>query len=201
MGNYILEATSWNDQAHNVIETFVKNVDEEKFVAPGCRDFSITSDSIDFSKLSNSETEKFFSENVIPYIEEGNTSTYTTPNGVYKNGVFTSNEQTAAANAKRAEAKDAARNKSIANFKKKYGFDPSVNSVRSIVKVGRNVIGVVYARNEWQSEYGNKANQISVKLVKDQGASKCYEIYSSWGAFYEGYFWTRNNVITSVSWK
>ena len=89
----------------------------------------------------------------------------------------------------------------VAPFKKKYGFDPSVNNVRSIIKVGRNVLAVIYARNEWQSEYGNKANQISVKLVKDQGASKCYEIYSSWGAFYEGYFWTRNNVITSITWK
>jgi hypothetical protein len=201
MGNYILEATSCGDQAHNVIETFVKNVDEEKFMAPGCRDFSITSDSIDFSKLSNSETEKFFSENVIPYIERGNTSTYTTPNGVYKNGVFTSNEQTAAANAKRAEAKDAARNKSIANFKKKYGFDPSVNSVRSIVKVGRNLIGVVDARNEWLEEYDSPLIGIRVKLVKDQGTSKCFEFYSNAGAFYCGYFWVRNNVITSVSWK
>ena len=89
----------------------------------------------------------------------------------------------------------------VAPFKKKYGFDPSVNNVRSIIKVGRNVLAVIDARNEWQSEYGNKANQISVKLVKDQGASKCYEIYSSWGAFYEGYFWTRNNVITSITWK
>ena len=88
--------------------------------------------------------------------------------------------------------------KLVANFKKKYGFDPSVNDVRSIVKVGRNVLGVIDARNEWQSEYGNKVNQISVELVKDQGASKCYKFYSNWGAFYCGYFWTRNNIITSI---
>ena len=204
-GNYILKPTSCREGAIDVIETFVKNVDEEKFVAPGCSDFSITSDSIDFSKLSNSETEKFFSENVIPYIEVGNTSTYTTPNGVYKNGVFTSNEQTAAANAKRAETRNANMNKSIATFKKKYGFDPSVDNARYVVKVGRNLIGVVDDRNEWITEYHKELNRIGntgiikVSLDIDHGSRKCYKFY--YNDYYQGFIWVRNNVITSVSWK
>ena len=205
MGNYILKPTSCREGPINVIETFAKNVDEEKFVAPGCSDFSITSDSIDFSKLSNSETEKFFSENVIPYIEEGNTSTYTTPNGVYKKGVFTSNEQTAAANAKRAETRNANMNKSIANFKKKYGFDPSVDNARYVVKVGRNLIGVVDDRNEWLNEYHKdldryfQLGKISVSLDVDYGSRKCYKFY--YDDYYQGFIWVKNNIITSVSWK
>ena len=187
------------------MEIFAKNVNKEKFIAPLSWNISITSDSIDFEKLSNSETEKFIREEVIPYIEDGTSKyvTYTTPNGKFKEGVFTSNKQAAAAEAKRAAEKAAVINKSIASFKKKYGFDPSIKNVRSIVKVGRNVLGVVNARNEWIDEYAegpDRNETIKVRLVKDQGISKCYEFFSVAGAFYCGYFWTRNDVITSIHW-
>lgn len=184
------------------MEIFAKNVNKEKFIAPLDWNISITSDSIDFEKLSNSETEKFIREEVIPYIEDGTSKyvTYTTPNGKFKEGVFTSNKQAAAAEAKRAAEKAADYNKSIASFKKKYGFDPSIDNVRAIVKVGRNSIGVINARNEWLKEYGEPLISIHVKLVKDQGTSKCYEFFSGAGGFYCGYFWVRNNVITSIYW-
>lgn len=118
----------------------------------------------------------------------------------YKDGVVRTEDQINKENDRIATEKAAVYNKSIASFKKKYGFDPSIDNVRAIVKVGRSVLGVIDARNEWLSEYGNKLDQISVKLVKDNGASKCYEFYSGWGAFYCGYFWTRNDVITSIYW-
>ena len=118
----------------------------------------------------------------------------------YKDGVLKTAAQIKKEREQKEAEKAAALNKSIASFKKKYGFDPSIDNVRAIVKVGRSVLGVIDARNEWLIEYGNKLNQISVKLVQDNGASKCYEFYSGWGAFYCGYFWTRNDVITSIHW-
>ena len=92
--------------------------------------------------------------------------------------------------------------KLVANFKKKYGFDPSVNDVKYIVKVGRNILNIVDARNEWVQEYSDNRNaKVSVKLSIDHGTSKCYDFYWMNGAYYMGFFWVKNNVITSVSWK
>ena len=92
--------------------------------------------------------------------------------------------------------------KKVASFKKKYGFDPSVNDVKYIVKVGRNVLGVVDDRNKWVDDYSDCRNCIvTVALAKDQGTSKCYKFYWMNGAYYMGYFWVRNNVITSIHWE
>ncbi len=89
----------------------------------------------------------------------------------------------------------------VAPFKKKYGFDPSVNDVRYIVKVGRNLLHILDARNEWVDEYAdNRNNKVTVKLARDQGARKCYHFYWFNTAYYCGYFWVNNNVITSIHW-
>ena len=202
MGSHILK-TNCRISVWDIIEVFAKNVNNDKFLAP-CRQISITSDSLDFSKFSNSEMEKFIREEVIPYVDNGTSeyATYTTPNGKYEEGVFTSNEQAAAAQAKRDAEKSAVLNKSIASFKKKYGFDPSVNDVKYIVKVGRNLLGILDARNEWVNDYANNRNAIvTVSLAKDQGASKCYKFFWYNTAYYCGYFWVRNNVITSIHWE
>ena len=204
MGNFSFKTNYSSTWPSTIIETFAKNVNKEKFTAPECSNISITSNSLDFSKFTKSEMEKLIREEVMPYIEGGSSeyATYTTPNGKYEKGVFTSNDQAAAANAKRDAANKAALNKSIANFKKKYGFDPSVNDVKYIVKVGRNILNIVDARNEWVQEYGDNRNaKVSVKLDIDHGASKCYNFYWMNGAYYMGFFWVKNNVITSVSWK
>lgn len=103
---------------------------------------------------------------------------------------------------KRKDAKEAGAKKDIktelAKFKKKYGFDPSVNDVRYIVKVGRNILHIVDARNAWVQEYGDRFYKITVSLVKDQGTNKCYKFF--WHGHFCGFFWVRNNVITSISW-
>ncbi len=92
--------------------------------------------------------------------------------------------------------------KKVASFKKKYGFDPSVNDVKYIVKVGRNVLGVVDDRNKWVDEYAdNRNNKVTVKLEIDRGASKCYKFYWFNTAYFCGYFWVKNNVITSITWE
>lgn len=202
MGDFSFKTNYSSTWPSTIIGTFAKNINKEKFTAPSCREITITSDSLDFEKFSNSEMEKFIREDVIPYIEDGNTSEYTTPNGKYEKGVFTSNKQTAEAESKRAAAEKAALNKSIANFKKKYGFDPSIDDVRYIVKVGRNILHVVDARNEWVQEYSDDRNaKVSVKLSIDHGASKCYDFYWMNGAYYMGFFWVRNNKITSITWR
>lgn len=202
MGDFSFKTNYSSTWPSTIIGTFAKNINKEKFTAPSCREITITSDSLDFSKFSNSEMEKFIREEVIPYIKDGNTSEYTTPNGKYENGVFTSNDQEAAAKAKRDAANKAALNKSIANFKKKYGFDPSVNDVKYIVKVGRNLLGILDARNEWVDEYAdNRNNKVTVKLEIDRGASKCYKFYWFNTAYFCGYFWVKNNVITSITWE
>jgi hypothetical protein len=120
----------------------------------------------------------------------------------YKDGVAKTEAQIKKEKDQKAAAKQAAWNKNIANFKKKYGFDPSVNDVRYIVKVGRNLLGILDARNEWVDEYAdNRNNKVTVKLVRDQGASKCYEFYWFNSAYFCGYFWVRNNIITSIRWR
>ena len=201
MGNFSFKTNYSSTYLSTIIETFAKNVNKEKFTAPSCREISITSDSLDFEKLSNSEMEKFIREDVIPYIEKGDKAEYTTPNGKYKDGVFTSNRQMAAAEAKRDAANKAALNRSIASFKKKYGFDPSVNDVKYIVKVGRNLLGILDARNEWVDEFSDSRNsKVTVSLKRDYGTSKCYDFYWYNTAYYMGYFWVRNNVITSIHW-
>ena len=118
----------------------------------------------------------------------------------YKDGVVKTEDQIKKENDRIATEKADAYRKALASFKKKYGFDPNVNDLKYIVKVGRNSIGVIDARNEWLKEYGEPLRSIHVKLVKDQGTSKCYEFFSNAGAFYCGYFWVRNNVITSIYW-
>ena len=107
---------------------------------------------------------------------------------------------------KKKEAKEAAAEKNfkaeIAKFKRKYGFDPSVNDVKYIVKVGRNLLGILDARNEWVDEYAdNRNNKVTVKLEIDRGASKCYKFYWFNTAYFCGYFWVKNNVITSIHWE
>lgn len=120
----------------------------------------------------------------------------------YKDGVVKTEDQINKENDQKAAAEAAVYNKSIANFKKKYGFDPSVDDVRYIVKVGRNLLGILNARKEWVDEYSDCRNCIvSIELAKDQGSSKCYKFYWMNGAYYMGYFWVRNNVITSITWK
>ncbi len=201
MGNFSFITNYSSTYSSDIIRTFANNVDKEKFTAPYCSEISITSDSLDFEKLSNSEMEKFIREDVIPYIEKGDRAEYTTPNGKYKNGTYTSNKQMAAAAAKRAAAEQADLKRSIANFKKKYGFDPSVNDVRYIVKVGRKFLDILNARKEWVDEYSDCRNcVVSVSLKRDYGTSKCYDFYWMNGAYYMGYFWVSNNVITSIHW-
>ena len=101
-------------------------------------------------------------------------------------------------------ARDAARNKSIADFKKKYGFDPSVDNVRYVVKVGRNLIGVVDDRNEWITKYHKELDRyyntgiISISLEIDHGSRKCLKFY--YNGKYCGYIWVNNKTITSVTW-
>ena len=101
-------------------------------------------------------------------------------------------------------ARDAARNKSIAVFKKKYGFDPSVDNARYVVKPGRNLIGVVDERNAWIVKYHKELDRygntgiISISLEIDHGARKCFKFY--YNGNYCGYIWVNNKTITSVTW-
>jgi len=102
-------------------------------------------------------------------------------------------------------ARDASRNRSIADFKKKYGFDPSVDNARYVVKVGRNLIGVVDERNAWIVKYHEELDRygntgiITVSLEIDKGSRKCFKFY--YNGYYCGYIWVNNKTITSVTWE
>ena len=173
-----------------------------------------TPEHYDYKELDG--IEKIIKEKVIPYISVqdgvemkiGYVARFDAMNNyveyvaTYKNGVFLGQKETEQAEAKKAAAEKAAHNAKTVSFKKKYGFDPSVNNIKYIVKVGRNILNIVDARNEWVQEYGDDRNaKVSVKLSIDHGASKCYDFYWMNGAYYMGFFWVKNNVITSVSWK
>ena len=190
---------------YEILPIFTNNLGKNSFcIDASCNlgsyeyDYYIKSDSIDLQKLSDKEMQKLLTEDLLPYFKK---DVKIEKIGYYKDGKYTSLRQETAAQAKRDAAKQADKNKSIANFKKKYGFDPSVDDVRYIVKVGRNLLHILDARKEWVYEYGNDRNAlVTIELAKDQGARKCYKFYWYNTAYYMGYFWTRNNVITSIHW-
>ena len=97
---------------YTAIDIFADNLNKEKFVAPAANDFEITSSSFDFEKLSNKEIEKIIREEFEPYIEKFHACG--TPNGIYKNGKFTSKKQIAAAKAKE-EREEAAKEQAAYN--------------------------------------------------------------------------------------
>ena len=180
-------------QAIQIVGTFIENVNREKFSIPYTPNYSMTSDSIDLSKLSNSEMENLIQE----YIDTRDLA-ITTPDGKYENGIYTTNKQAAAANAKEKAESEAVLNKSIAEFKKQYGFNPD-RGIQDIIKVGRKVQSVVDARNRWLDKMKSYRSRIYLKLEIDHGNSKCYNFYT--GLSYQGYFWETNGVITSVGWN
>lgn len=154
---------------------------------------------------------QIFNDSILPYLtikegysvkiyrKEPDNTVYTALE--YKDGVI----KTEAQLKEEEDRAEADYEKSIASFKKKYGFDPSVDSGSYVVKVGRNLIGVLDDRNEWITKYHKKLNRIgntgiiTVSLRNDQGSRKCYNFY--YDGYYQGYIWVKNNIITSVSWK
>ena len=119
----------------------------------------------------------------------------------YKDGVI----KTEAQFKEEEDRAEADYEKSIASFKKKYGFDPSVDNARYVVKVGRNLIGVVDERNAWIVKYHEKLDRygntgiIKVSLEIDKGSRKCFNFY--YNGYYCGYIWVNNKTITSVTWE
>lgn len=103
-------------------------------------------------------------------------------------------------NASIAKSKaESARNKRayIAQFKKKYGFDPSTISYKNVIAPGRSWNALV-AWNEWCGSYGVVFQEIFVKLISNSGSSKYY----SFGiGEYKGYFWINNGRISSIIWR
>lgn len=180
----------------SITKVFLDNLEKDKFIAPYEYDISLHSNSLDFSKLSNKEIEKYISEEVIPFIESGDKCVYTTDWGKYKNGVFTSNKEVEAAKKARAAAAAKEMRSYIAQFKKKYGFDPSAISYKNVIVPGRSW-NALAAWNEWCNSYGNFMETIYVTLLRDSGSSKYYSF--GMGA-YKGNFWITNGKITSVRW-
>lgn len=76
-------------------------------------------------------------------------------------------------------------------FKAKYGFDP-ING--TAFKVGKT-IAIVDAWNSWLKSHGYVG--FTFKLTQDHGASKCFRYFSNGKQI--GSFWTKNNVITSIT--
>lgn len=89
----------------------------------------------------------------------------------------------------------------VANFKKKYGFDPN-SSGRQVIKVGRK-IAALDAWGEWKREKYSETSLFSdmpwkYSLSIDHGESKCYDLVFNLSV--KGYAWVKNGVITSVVW-
>ena len=89
----------------------------------------------------------------------------------------------------------------IANFKKKYGFDPN-SSGRQVIKAGRKITALD-AWGEWKREKYSKTSEFSdmpwkYSLSIDHGESKCYDLVFNLSV--KGYAWVKNGVITSVVW-
>ena len=105
------------------------------------------------------------------------------------------------ASSARSEAESARKKQAyIAQFKKKYGFDPSTitfNNYNNVIAKGRSWNALV-AWNEWCSSYGSYIQEIYVNLISDYGSSKYYSF--SMGE-YKGYFWISNGRISSITWR
>lgn len=148
-------------------------------------DFSPTS----FNKLvaSNMTMFKNFGANMeFYYISDGDIHVKV-PLGAYKTNRFINKEQNEGAQK--------------ASFTRQFGFDPNKSSIKKIVTVGRSFKLLCDYFVYWEN-CSERTNHALVKywfrLSQDQGASKCYRLYSSNGQ--EGFIWVRGDRVSTVSW-
>lgn len=158
----------------------------------------------ELSKLPNNEVENLISKELLPIVDKSVfiKKRWDIGNWEYYDGKCIKNrdvakreEEEAAEKAKKAAAAKEMRSY-IAQFKKKYGFDPSAISYKNVIVPGRSW-NALAAWNEWCNSYGNFTATIFVTLLRDSGSSKYYSF--GMGA-YKGYFWITNGKITSVRW-
>ena len=114
--------------------------------------------------------------------------------GYYRDGRYISDEEANAAKAAAEEKESKAQQAEIDKFKRKYGFDPDYK--RAGLKVGTSINALAAWKN-WVDHHWNFYD-VSFPLISDQGTTKSYYIIENFKRI--GHFWTRNGVITSITW-
>lgn len=203
LGKFQIDCGGYVEYTH-IIHLFVEAKTKGSFYYPhGYK--GITSNTIDLSKLTNQEIEKLIANEVLPHMNRyeliitGNAY----PNqkiGVFREGKYTSRKQELEAEAKKEAEDKAAEQRYIAQFKKKYGFNPATISLKNVIAPGRSWSALA-AWNDWCKSYGPVGSTLFAKLIRDNGSSKCYSFSLGYSNEYEGYFWIRNGKITSVTWE
>lgn len=122
--------------------------------------------------------------------KNGESVRFDTKRHATENEIYAANQ---AEESKKEAAKEKALNAEINKFKSKYGFDPTL--IKAGLKVGKKIT-TVNAWNDWLNSHGYE--NYSFKLSQDRGSSKCYRFY--YRGEQAGFFWVKNDVITSVSW-
>lgn len=173
-------------------------------------DSSIQFNDINIESLSEKDVENLIREKIVPMFGEhaydiNNVGRYdkydkdgyscSDCNYSYMSTANKEKKQNALSAKREAEEAKAERD-FIAQFKKKYGFDPSTISPKKVLAPGRSWSALA-GWNDWCKKYGT-ANFIFAKLIKDNGSSKCYSF--TMGFTDEGHFWIRNGKISSVTW-
>ena len=210
LGKFQIVCGGYNIDDGKIIDLFVEAKAKGSFYYP--HGFQEVTSNIDLSKLSGKEIEKLLQDEVFPYmnkpyelilkgnIEIDGTTLHNMKIGVLKEGKFTTELERIEAEAKKEAEDKAAEQRYIAQFKKKYGFNPATISLKNVIAPGRSWSALA-AWNDWCKSYGPVGSTLFAKLIRDNGSSKCYSFSLGYSNEYEGYFWIRNGKITSVTWE
>ena len=144
---------------------------------------------------------------------EGNNRHWQVVSEYYKGKYLTNEEYRARIKAEQAEqnAKDKVGQAKVAQFTKRFGFDPTKKSIKQLVTAGRDFQllrdYLIFLNSDGDLKY-HSGGKYAINLSIDKGASKCYDLIK--GNTLGGnelfnrvrlcYFWVKNGKISSVSW-
>ena len=189
--------------------------------------FEVSFPPLMISGLSSNQTSKLIQDELLPlvplerqnyitiYLVESFGSDYIGNNktkfGTFRDGVYTSDKDALAKIQAEQNAKDKAGQAKVAQFTKRFGFDPTKKSMKQLVTAGRDYQllreYIIFLNSDGDLKY-HSGGKYALNLSIDRGTSKCYDLI--WGNSLGGnelfnrkvlcYFWVKNGKISSVSW-
>ena len=179
------------------------------------------------SGLSSNQISKLIQDEVlaiVPFKRQNNNTIYLvesfgydyigknqTKYGTFSDGIYTSDKDALANMQAEQDKKDKAGQAKVAQFTKRFGFDPTKKSIKQLVTAGRDFQllrdYLIFLNSDGDLKY-HSGGKYAINLSIDKGASKCYDLIK--GNTLGGnelfnrvrlcYFWVKNGKISSVSW-
>ena len=179
------------------------------------------------SGLSSNQISKLIQDEVlaiVPFKHQNNNTIYLvesfvydyigknqTKYGTFSDGIYTSDKDALAKKQTEQNAKDKVGQAKVAQFTKRFGFDPTKKSIKQLVTAGRDFQllrdYLIFLNSDGDLKY-HSGGKYAINLSIDKGTSKCYDLIK--GNTLGGnelfnrvrlcYFWVKNGKISSVSW-